>query len=124
MFPGQRVLCVLLLLLPMKTATAAQFGSTPLDQVEGPPPGINTHHQILVSGCVKRSNDGGYLLTDQNGKTWELTAGKYNLAEQVSHSVRVAGKEFGDTRPKGSSGNLTPGLRVVDLKVLSPSCTR
>jgi len=56
-----------------------------------------------------------------------------NLAEHVNHSVMVTGKPIATTPEQGSNGQAAktgnggkpfPGLRVLTLKLLSPSCTR
>lgn len=84
-----------------------------------PPANITTSHQILVRGCLKRGNEAGtYVISDQNGTTWELVSGSsgVDLSKHIFHSVSIAGKEV--PVPAGHE------LRVLSLQVLSRSCTR
>lgn len=89
--------------------------------------------QILATGCLRRGNQGGYFLTDQNGNTWELTSKSVDLAAQVQHSVTVAGKPGELENPRqanheekgaATGGRVAHPLDVLTLKMLSPSCTR
>ncbi|MGC2109064.1 MAG: hypothetical protein WA655_06070 [Candidatus Korobacteraceae bacterium] len=88
-----------------------------------------------MTGCLKRSSTtGGYSISDQNGTIWELKSSSVNLTEQVNHSVTVTGKPVSASEQQGSntqpSGDTPAGskpqyiLRVLTLKMLSPSCTR
>ena len=89
--------------------------------------------QILATGCLRRGNQGGYFLTDQDGNTWKLTSKAVDLATQVNHSVTIGGKpgelenpQQGNHEEKGTAtgGRAAHPLEVLTLKVLSPSCTR
>jgi hypothetical protein len=103
------------------------------EQTAKPPANINTTHQILVTGCLKRGNQPGtYVITDQNGTTWQLVSGNadVDLSKHIFHAVSVAGKEV-PTSPQSDSRKQSPQannplheLRVLTLQVLSPSCTR
>src|ERR1035438_1764344 len=47
---------------------------------------------VNVTGCLKKNGtSGGYYITDQDGRTWELTSKKVDLAKQVFHTVSVSG---------------------------------
>lgn len=99
-------------------ATAGRTASPPL--------------QILITGCLKRGNAAGeYSIADQNGTVWKLTSTTVNLAEQVNHSVSVGGKPVvtpkqpeSNTSGGETEGRPQPTLRVLNLKMLSNSCTR
>jgi hypothetical protein len=101
------------------------------EQTAKPPANIHTTHQIFVTGCLKRGNQPGtYVITDQNGTTWELVSGSANvdLSKHIFHAVSIAGKEA-PTSPQSDSPNqgqeaVLHKLRVLTLQVLSPSCTR
>ncbi|HLI62588.1 MAG TPA: hypothetical protein VKV05_04255 [Terriglobales bacterium] len=89
--------------------------------------------QIAATGCLRRGNQGGYFLTDQDGNTWKLSSKTVDLAAQVNHSVTVGGKPGPIEKPlepnHEQSGVATGGrpahaLEVLTLKTLSPSCTR
>ena len=132
--PALMSVLVILAVLSLVLSIQAQSSATPGGQSDtNPPRTISPPIQIAVTGCLKRSNEGGYRLTDQNGTTWLLTSDKVNLAEQLNHSVTVTGKPV--TTPKqeasGQQGGTaegaskrTPGLRVLTLNMLSNSCTR
>jgi hypothetical protein len=101
-----------------------------------PPPGrtVRTPLQINITGCLKRNAEtGGYHLSDANGRTWELTSKKVDLAAQVFHTVSVSGHPMSGTNaPEGKSdqgqnakgGSQPLSLDVVELTMISPSCTR
>jgi hypothetical protein len=96
------------------------------------PPGTATPPlQVLVTGCLKRSSDGGYYLTDANGTTWQLSSDSMNLGDHVMHVVSVAGKPATLAKSEPSQGgkpdaadNSARSLSVVTLKMVSNSCTR
>jgi hypothetical protein len=88
--------------------------------------------QVAVTGCLKSGGEGrGYYIADKNGTTWKLVPNGVSLAEQVNHSVMITGRpvankegdhEQGGKREEG--GKPQPGLKVLTIKMLSPSCTR
>jgi len=110
--------------------SAAQSGQQPAN----PPRMATPPLQILVTGCLKRTSDGGYSLTDSNGVTWQLSSNSVNLGDHVMHVVSVAGKpgtlaksEQSPSQPAGNQeppGKSAHALRVITLKMLSNSCTR
>ena len=88
---------------------------------------------VNVTGCLKKSStSGGYYVADQDGRTWELTSKKVDLAKQVFHTVSVSGHpSSGSKMREGKSeqgqkpeGEQTFTLDVTELEVLSSSCTR
>jgi hypothetical protein len=89
--------------------------------------------QVNVTGCLKKSSTtAGYYVTDQNGRTWELTSKKVDLAKHVYHTVSVSGHpSAGSKTREGQSeqgqkpeGSQNFGLDVTELQMLSSSCTR
>ena len=90
--------------------------------------------QIIVTGCLKKNAEtGGYSVSDENGKTWELSSKKVDLARHVFHVVSVSGHPINVSKtPEGKSeagqkpegGNQPLGLDVVELTMVSNSCTR
>jgi hypothetical protein len=137
--PALITVLVLAMFLSLALPACTQSGTTQSGQSAGTPngqanpPGIASPPiQILVTGCLKRGNEGGYYLTDHNGNTWELSSKTVNLAEQVMHAVSITGKpltlsqEAGNPPGKqaGSGGKPSHGLQVLTLKMLSNSCTR
>jgi len=95
---------------------------------------IHTPLQINITGCLKKNAaTGGYSISDENGRTWELSSKKVNLAEQVFHTVSVSGHPMsGMSEPEGKSeasqksqaGQPQLSLDVVELTMVSNSCTR
>src|SRR5271166_1074107 len=89
--------------------------------------------QVNVTGCLKRSSQtGGYYVADQNGRTWELTSQKVDLAKHVFHTVSVSGHpSTGSKTQEGKSeqgqrpeDNPNFSLDVTELEMISNSCTR
>jgi len=92
-------------------------------------------HPLLVNvtGCLKKSSQtGGYYVADQNGRTWELTSQKVDLAKHVFHTVSVSGHpSTGSKTQEGKSeqgqrpeDNPNFSLDVTELEMISNSCTR
>jgi len=88
---------------------------------------------VNVTGCLRRSGtSGGYSIADQNGRTWKLTSKKVDLAKQVFHTVTVSGRPSAESKiQEGKSeqsqkleGNRNFTLDVIELEMVSPSCTR
>ncbi len=88
---------------------------------------------VNVTGCLKKSGmSGGYYIADQNGRTWELTSKRVDLAKHVFHTVSISGHPSASSKTQeGKSGqsqtpegNQTFTLDVTELEMVSPSCTR
>jgi hypothetical protein len=90
--------------------------------------------QVIVTGCLKRgAESGSYYIGDLNGTIWKLTSSTVDLAGHVNHSVTITGKPVSNPQQKnnneqaGTTDEVTkpqPMLRVLTVKMLSPSCTR
>ncbi len=113
----------------------AQSGATPGGQSSANPPGVASPPiQIAVTGCLKRSYDGGYYITDRNGTHWRLSSNKVDLDANVMHVVMVTGRPGSLANQNESasqqnetaqtSGKRSPSLQVLTVKMLSNSCTR
>jgi|SRR5208282_1667024 len=94
---------------------------------------VTTPLQVNVTGCLKKSPTGSFYVTDQNGRTWELTSKKVDLAQHVFHTVSVSGHPSAGAKTqdgkseqgqKPGAGSQSFALDVVELEMLSPSCTR
>ena len=90
---------------------------------------------VNVTGCLKKNAaTGGYYVSDQQGRTWELTSKKVDMAKQLFHVVSVSGHPSGapSQTPEGKSEQVqTPeggsqhfALDVTELEMVSNSCTR
>ena len=115
--------------LPAQSSAGSQNAQTGMN----PGGTVTTPLQVAVTGCLKRGNEGaGYFIADQNGTRWKLVPNGVNLAEHINHSVMVTGKPVtSDAQADNEQGVKTkedakpqPSLRVLTIKMLSPSCTR
>jgi hypothetical protein len=95
----------------------------------------STHHMINVTGCLKKGSEpGGYNITDESGTTWELSSKTVDLSAHVNHVVSVAGHEMPRSKTEEakteqsekseSGGNKYFDLKVAQLNMVSPSCTK
>jgi hypothetical protein len=95
----------------------------------------SAHHMINVTGCLKKGSEaGGYYITGQDGKTWELSSKTVDLAEHVNHTVSVSGHEMmgskaDETKTEESEKSESGGgkyfdLKVAHLKMVSTSCSQ
>jgi len=74
-----------------------------------------------ITGCLQNGNSGQYMLTGQNGTTWDVTAGEYvDLAPYVGRTVTVAGTET--HHHTKASANIANHMKVLDVAVDSESC--
>lgn len=88
---------------------------------------------VNVTGCLKKTASGGYYVSDQQGRTWELSSKKVDLAKQLFHTVSVSGHPSSAVQPqegKSEQGETPQGenrrlaLDVTELEMVSNSCTR
>jgi hypothetical protein len=78
--------------------------------------------QETVKGCLS-SSGGNYMLTDKNGKTFQLTGDTSKLSEHVGHEIKVTGTE--GSAPASSNGAMSeanPTLEVSTFKHVSKTC--
>jgi len=86
---------------------------------------------LSATGCLQKGQEtGGYYLTDESGKTWELMGS--GLSAHVGHKVTVTGHEMQGSKSHETkvesaekaeaSGNQHADLKVTDLKMVSESC--
>ena len=90
-----------------------------------------------VTGCLSKGDSAKeFLLTGNDGSTWEVRSGKVALAEHVGHTVTATGvvanatshnvkeyakeaaKDSGITKINAEHGHLT----VTEVKMVSDSC--
>ena len=99
----------------------------------GPSRTVRTPLQINITGCLKKNAEtGGFYISDENGRAWQLSSRKVDLASHLFHTVNVSGHP-GPTAmppegksPTGQKADSSPTLNldVVELTVVSNSCTR
>jgi hypothetical protein len=95
---------------------------------------MGNHPMITVTGCLKKSSEGGYYITGQDGKTWDLSSKAVDLSEHVNHTVSVSGHEMpgskadeaktAESEKSEPGGNKYADLKVASLKMVSTSCTQ
>ena len=69
-------------------------------------PTAGTHHQVVVTGCLKRrSEPGHYYLTDQDSRTWEISSTSIDLAKEINHVVSVSGHEKVLPKPEATKNS-------------------
>lgn len=109
----------------------AMFGQSGSDMGQS---GSSMHNGQMMSatGCLQKGQEnGGYYLTDANGKTWELTGS--GLAAHVGHKITVSGHEMqgskaheakveSDEKSEAGSNQAGGDLRVSHVKMVSESC--
>jgi hypothetical protein len=113
-----------LILLPL-----AMFGQSGSDMGQN---GASMSGQSMTAtGCLQKGQEsGGYYLTDENGKTWELMGS--GLAAHVGHKVTVTGTQTQESKSHETKvesaekaeagGNQYSDLKVTNLKMVSDSC--
>jgi uncharacterized protein DUF5818 len=93
----------------------------------------STRHTESVTGCLQKGDEaGGFSLTGDDGKMWELSSRKVKLADHVGHKVTVTGvpahhsktheEKMETTEKKEAAGKEYGDLRVSSLKMVSESC--
>lgn len=88
---------------------------------------------VTATGCLQQGKEpGGYYLTGEDGKAWELTGTKVKLADHVGHKVTVTGHPVQRTEAQEgkmatqekseAGGGQYADLHVSNLKMVSSSC--
>lgn len=111
----RQLLAFCVLLLGVTWATAQN--STPQGSASGSA-GAKT-----VEGCLS-SSGGQYTLTDQQGKSYQLSGDTSKLAEHVGHEVKITGTESSGSASSASTGAGEAGmmLEVASVKHVSKTC--
>jgi hypothetical protein len=76
-----------------------------------------------VKGCLSNSG-GNYMLTDKNGKSFQLTGDTSKLSDHVGHEIKVTGTE-GAASASSDSGTMSqasPTLEISTFKHISKTC--
>jgi hypothetical protein len=92
------------------------------------------HSPQSVTGCLQKGDEpGGFVLTGDDGKTWELkSVGGVKLDEHVGHKVTVTGSRSHESKKeeekmekaekKEAGGKEYNDLKVDKLEMVSGSC--
>jgi hypothetical protein len=93
----------------------------------------STQHMESVTGCLQKGDEaGGFSIIGDDGKMWELSSKKVQLADHVGHKVTVTGSlshhskahegKMETAEKKEAAGKEYGDLRVSSLKMVSESC--
>jgi hypothetical protein len=93
----------------------------------------STRHAESVTGCLQKGDEaGGFSLTGDDGKMWELRSKSVKLADHVGHKVTAKGspshhsktheEKMEKDEKKEAAGKEYGDLRVTSLKMVSESC--
>jgi hypothetical protein len=92
---------------------------------------MGNSQSVTATGCLQKGQEnGGYYLTDDSGKTWELAGN--GLSAHVGHKITVTGHEMQGSKAqeakiesseKAEAGmNKSGDLKVTDVKMVSETC--
>lgn len=115
-------------LLPL--SLRAQYGDT---QASPAKPAHKISSAQSATGCLQKGDEaGGFSLTGDDGKVWELSSTSVALSDHVGHTVTVTGSVTHKTKTqevkmeaheKKEAGDKEYGdLKVASLKMVSDSC--
>jgi hypothetical protein len=75
-----------------------------------------------ATGCLQKSPTANiYMLTDQDGKLWDLHSGTVPLGPHVGHTVKVTGTIPKDSKDSGET-SAQNHLIVTKLDMVRDSC--
>jgi hypothetical protein len=88
---------------------------------------------MQVTGCVQKGDEaGGFTITGEDGKVWELHGTKVNVGEHAGHKVTVTGHVMHNTKmheakmekheTQEASGKPYADFSVTSLKMVSETC--
>ncbi len=87
-----------------------------------------------VTGCLQKGGQPDqFSITGEDGKSWDLRSSTVKLDEHVGHKVTVTGSPTreakAEEKKEGQVENAARKealgeLRVTDLKMVSPNCTK
>ena len=79
--------------------------------------------QETVKGCLSNSG-GSYMLTDKNGKSFQLTGDTSKLSDHVGHEIKVTGTagSASASSDSGAMSQASPTLEVSTIKHIAKTC--
>jgi hypothetical protein len=117
--------CIVLALLVSLTALAQDTTAKPSD---------DQSKTKAVTGCLQKGDQADlFSITGENGKSWDLRSSTVKLDEHIGHQVTVTGSPTreakAEEKKEGQVENAARKealgeLRVTDLKMVSPNCTK
>jgi hypothetical protein len=119
-----RMLASIVLALLMSLTALAQDTTKPSDESK----------TKAVTGCLQKGDQADlFSITGEDGKSWDLRSSTVKLDEHVGHKVTVTGSPTreakAEEKKEGQVENAARKealgeLRVTDLKMVSPNCTK
>ena len=120
-----RMIASILLALLLSLTALAQDTTKPSD---------DQSKTKAVTGCLQKGDQADqFSITGEDGKSWDLRSSTVKLADHVGHQVTVTGSPTreakAEEKKEGQVENAARKeglgeLRVTDLKMVSPSCTK
>lgn len=109
------------------------FAVLPLQAQYAAAPSTKAPSSTNATGCIQKGDEaGGFTMTDENGKVWELHSSKLSLADHVGHKVTLTGHVEHKTKmqetkmeaheTKEAAGNPYQDFAVTAVKMVSTSC--
>jgi hypothetical protein len=113
--------------------------STPGGAAQGQGAGMakpETEHKTLtVTGCLQKGKEtGGFFITGEDGKNWELFGRIVKLDQHVGHKVTLTGYQLhmpkateakkGPSEKEEAAGKEYSDMSVTRLKVVSETCSQ
>jgi hypothetical protein len=87
-----------------------------------------------VTGCLQKGDQADlFSITGEDGKSWDLRSSTVKLADHVGHQVTVTGSPTREAKAEEKKAGQVENaarkeglgeLRVTDLKMVSPGCTK
>ncbi|HYK48272.1 MAG TPA: hypothetical protein VEU94_00995 [Terriglobales bacterium] len=119
-----RMLASIVLALLMSLTALAQDTTKPSDDQK----------TKAVTGCLQKGDQADlFSITGEDGKSWDLRSSSIKLDEHVGHKVTVTGSPTreakAEEKKEGQVENAARKealgeLRVTDLRMVSPNCTK
>ena len=120
-----RMIASIVLALLVSLAALAQDTTKPSD---------DQSKTKAVTGCLQKGDQAEqFSITGEDGMSWDLRSSTVKLADHVGHQVTVTGSPTreakAEEKKEGQVENAARKeglgeLRVSDLKMVSPSCTK
>ena len=125
----KNLLLCLVLLLAGAVCTSAQDASTTKGKA----------HTRSITGCLSQGDDKNeFLLTAQDGSTWEVRSDSVSLAEHLGHTVTATGtvrtaamhnmkedaKDAAQDAGMKNNNKEHGHLQITDVKMVSDSCSK
>lgn len=118
--------CLLALSAPRGTAQ---------DKAAGTAKAKTEHQTLIVTGCLQKGKEaGGFFITAEDGKAWELFSSTVKLDKHVGHKVTLTGYQVHKSKAaeakkapnekEESAGKEYADMNVTSLKMVSETCSQ